>query len=101
LSHLPPDMAAGAELAFSEASNSGDLLGGAQYNSVIRADSTCVDSAAASSAAEGLVSSRECLQLWVLIVPVLLAQLLSNVAIPNGVPMISPSATSPALTSCR
>ena len=52
---LTPDMAAGAELAFSEASDSGKLLNGSTIN-VIRADSTCIDSAAASSAAEGLIS---------------------------------------------
>ena len=52
---LTPAMAASAELAFKEASDSGSLLGG-QKISVERADSTCVDSAAATSAAEGLVS---------------------------------------------
>ena len=44
---LTPDMAASAELAFDEASNSGQLLGGSKIVS-IRADSTCVDSAAAT-----------------------------------------------------
>ena len=39
---LTPDMAASAELAFKEASDSGSLLGGKSI-SVIRADSTCVD----------------------------------------------------------
>ena len=52
---LTPAMAASAELAFNEASDSGSLLGG-QKISVNRADSTCVDSAAATSAAEGLIS---------------------------------------------
>ena len=52
---LTPAMAASAELAFKEASDSGSLLGG-QKISVERADSTCVDSAAATAAAEGLVS---------------------------------------------
>ena len=47
---LTPAMAASAELAFKEASDSGSLLGGAKI-SVIRADSTCVDSAAATAAA--------------------------------------------------
>ena len=40
---LTPAMAASAELAFKEASDSGSLLGG-QKISVERADSTCVDS---------------------------------------------------------
>ena len=52
---LTPDMASGAELAFNEASNSGELLGGSQIT-ILRADSTCVDSAAATSAAEDLLS---------------------------------------------
>jgi len=43
---LTPAMAASAELAFKEASDSGSLLGGKKIE-VIRADSTCVDSAAA------------------------------------------------------
>ena len=59
---LTPAMAASAELAFKEASDSGSLLGG-QKISVERADSTCVDSAAATTAAEGLVSGGV-LQLW-------------------------------------
>ena len=96
---LTPDMAAGAELAFSEASNSGKLLNGSKIN-VIRADSTCIDSAAASSAAEGLISQgvtaimgADCSGVT--------GAILSNVAVPNGVPMISPSATSPGLTTAE
>ena len=96
---LTPDMAAGAELAFSEASSSGKLLNGSNIN-VIRADSTCIDSAAATSAAEGLVSQgvtaimgADCSGVT--------GAILSNVAVPNGVPMISPSATSPGLTTAE
>ena len=96
---LTPDMAAGAELAFSEASDSGNLLNGSTIN-VIRADSTCIDSAAATSAAEGLISQgvtaimgADCSGVT--------GAVLSNVAVPNGVPMISPSATSPALTTAE
>ena len=96
---LTPDMAAGAELAFSEASNSGKLLNGSNIN-VIRADSTCIDSAAATSAAEGLISQgvtaimgADCSGVT--------GAILSNVAVPNGVPMISPSATSPGLTTAE
>ena len=96
---LTPDMAAGATLAFSEASDSGKLLNGSNIN-VIRADSTCIDSAAATSAAEGLVSQgvtaimgADCSGVT--------GAILSNVAVPNGVPMISPSATSPGLTTAE
>ena len=93
---LTPAMAASAELAFKEASDSGSLLGG-KYISVERADSTCVDSAAATTAAEGLVSNG--------VVAIMGADcsgvtgaIATNVAVPNGVVMISPSATSPGLT---
>ena len=96
---LTPDMAAGAELAFNEASNSGEFLNGSKIN-IIRADSTCIDSAAATSAAEGLLSQgvtaimgADCSGVT--------GAVLSNVAVPNGVPMISPSATSPALTTAE
>ena len=94
---LTPAMAASAELAFNEASDSGSLLGGNKIK-VERADSTCVDSAAATSAAEGLVSNG--------VVAIMGADcsgvtgaIASNVAVPNGVVMISPSATSPGLTT--
>ena len=94
---LTPAMAASAELAFKEASDSGSLLGGKKIN-VERADSTCVDSAAATSAAEGLVSGG--------VVAIMGADcsgvtgaIATNVAVPNGVVMISPSATSPGLTT--
>ena len=46
---LTPDMSAGATLAFNEASNSGELLNGSTI-SIVSADSTCIHSAAASSA---------------------------------------------------
>ncbi len=93
---LTPAMAASAELAFKEASDSGSLLGGKKI-SVERADSTCVDSAAATSAAEGLISGG--------VVAIMGADcsgvtgaIATNVAVPNGVVMISPSATSPGLS---
>ena len=96
---LTPAMAASAELAFKEASDSGSLLGGKTI-SVERADSTCVDSAAATSAAEGLVSGG--------VVAIMGADcsgvtgaIATNVAVPNGVVMISPSATSPGLTDLK
>ena len=45
----------GAKLAFLEASNSGNLLDG-ETLTILEADSTCVDSAAATAAAEQLVA---------------------------------------------
>jgi branched-chain amino acid transport system substrate-binding protein len=94
---LTPAMAASAELAFKEASDSGSLLGGETITPV-RADSTCVDSAAAQSAAEGLVSEGVAAIMGADCSGVTGA-IASNVAVPNGVVMISPSATSPGLTT--
>ena len=51
---LTPDMALGAELAISEANESGNFALGAATS--VRADSTCIDSAAATAAAERLVT---------------------------------------------
>ncbi len=94
---LTPAMAASAELAFKEASDSGSLLNGSTITPM-RADSTCVDSAAAQSAAEGLVSQgiaaimgADCSGVT--------GAIATNVAVPKGIVMISPSATSPGLTT--
>ena len=94
---LTPAMAASAELAFKEASDSGSLLGGKKIEPV-RADSTCVDSAAATAAAEGVISQGVAAIMGADCSGVTGA-IASNVAVPNGVVMISPSATSPGLTT--
>ncbi len=96
---LTPAMAASAELAFKEASDSGSLLGGKKI-SVERADSTCVDSAAATTAAEGLVSGGV-LAIMGADCSGVTGAIATNVAVPNGVVMISPSATSPGLTDLK
>ncbi len=94
---LTPAMRDSAKLAFQEASDSGALLGG-ETITVIEGDSTCVDSSAAQSVAESQVSQG--------VVAIMGADcsgvtgaIASNVAVPNGVVMISPSATSPGLTT--
>lgn len=93
---LTPDMAASAELAFEEINASGLFLGGRRIEPV-RGDSTCTDAAAATAAAERLVAGG---------VSALLGAACSgatgavvrNVAVPNGVLTLSPSATSPGLS---
>jgi len=50
---LTPPMASAAEFAINEASDSGVFLGGKKIKAV-RADSTCIDAAAATAAAERL-----------------------------------------------
>ena len=94
---LTPDMAAGAELAMKEASDSGKFLGGEKITPV-RADSTCVDAAAATAAAERLITSEGVVAIMGADCSGVTTAVANNVAIPNGVTIISPSATSPALT---
>ncbi|WP_417245068.1 ABC transporter substrate-binding protein [Celeribacter sp.] len=95
---LTPDMAASAELALKEVSDSGAFLDGSTITPV-RADSTCVDAAAASAAAERLITSDGIVAIMGADCSGVTGAVLSNVAVPNGVVMISPSATSPGLTS--
>ena len=52
---LAPVMAKSAELAIDEVNKSGNFMDGAQLKAV-RADSTCVDAAAAQAAAECLIT---------------------------------------------
>ena len=95
---LTPGMAGGAELAFNEASDSGILLGGKKIVA-IRADSTCVDSAAATAAAERLVTADGVAAIMGADCSGVTTAIINNVGAPNGVVMISPSATSPALST--
>ena len=95
---LTPPMAAGAELAMKEVSDSGALLGGAKVVSV-RADSTCVDAAAAQAATERILSSDKVNAIVGGDCSGVTIAMLKNVAKPNGIVMISPSATSPALST--
>ncbi len=97
---LTSDMAAGAGLAMKEVSDSGKLLGGDTVTAV-RGDSTCIDSAAATSAAERLITSEGVMGIVGADCSGVTGAVLQNVARPNGIVMISPSATSPALTTAE
>ncbi len=97
---LTPAMAAGAEMAMAEVTESGLLLDGKSITAV-RADSTCVDSAAATAAAERLITSDGVKGIMGADCSGVTGAVLSNVAVPNGMVMISPSATSPALTAAE
>ena len=95
---LTPDMAAAAELAMREVSESGALLGG-RVLVPVRADSTCIDSAAATTAAERLITAESVAAIFGADCSGVTIAIANNVAVPNGVVMVSPSATSPALTT--
>ena len=97
---LTPAMAAGAEMAMAEVTESGALMGGMKVTPV-RADSTCVDSAAATAAAERLITSDGVKGIMGADCSGVTGAVLANVAVPNGMVMISPSATSPALSEAE
>lgn len=95
---LVAPMAKGGELAIQEASDSGMFLGGSTVVAV-RGDSTCIDAAAATAAAERLVTSDEVAAINGATCSGATTAVLNNVTVPNGIVMISPSATSPALST--
>jgi len=97
---LTPHMADSAELALNEINASGKFMGGKTLTSV-RADSTCVDAAAASAAAERLITTDGVAAIMGADCSGVTGAILSNVAVPNGIAMVSPSATSPALTTAE
>ena len=97
LESLVPPMVDGAELAFNEANASGELLDGSTIT-LVKGDATCIDSAAAVTAAEQVVAEG--------VVAIFGADcsgvtkaITQNVGMPNGIPNISPAATSPSLTT--
>jgi len=95
---IAPGMGDGAEFAMAEVTESGAFLGGKTVSSV-RADSTCVDAAAATAAAERLITSDGISGLMGADCSGVTGAVLANVALPNGLVMISPSATSPGLST--
>ncbi|MCV3270840.1 ABC transporter substrate-binding protein [Roseobacter sinensis] len=94
---LAGPMAAGAELAMQEATDSGKLLDAATVTPM-RADTGCIDNGLSTSNGERLLADGvhgiiggDCSGVT--------GAILQNVAIPNGMVMISPSATSPGLST--
>ncbi|WP_170439216.1 ABC transporter substrate-binding protein [Ruegeria arenilitoris] len=94
---LAPAMGSGAELAMAEVTESGKLLGGATVTPS-RADTGCIDNGLATSNGERMIADGvagiiggDCSGVT--------GAILQNVAIPNGMVMISPSATSPGLST--
>ncbi|MCB1332305.1 MAG: ABC transporter substrate-binding protein [Roseivivax sp.] len=97
---LTPIMADSAEMAMKEVNDSGKFLDGVML-SPVRADSTCIDAAAATAAAERLVTTDGVVAIMGADCSGVTGAILSNVAVPNGITMISPSATSPALSTAE
>lgn len=100
LESITPMMAQGAELAMKEVTDSGKLLDGSTVTAV-RADSTCIDAAAAQAAAERLVTTDKVAAIVGADCSGVTGAVLANVSVPNGIVQISPSATSPGLTTAE
>lgn len=98
LESITPAMGASGELAMKEVSDSGAFLGGKTVTPV-RADSTCIDAAAATSSAERLLSAEGVAAIFGPDCSGVTTAVVNNVTVPQGVMNISPSATSPALSS--
>ena len=93
---LTSHMAAAAELAMAEVNASGKSA----YNFIpVRGDDTCTDAAAATAAAERAITAEGVKGIIGGDCSGVTRAMLTNVAMPNGIVMISPSATSPALTT--
>lgn len=97
---LTTNMANAAEFAMKEVNDSGKAANGWKFVSV-RADSTCVDSAAATTAGERLVTAEGVKGIMGADCSGVTGAVLQNVARPNGIVMVSPSATSPALSTAE
>jgi len=95
---LVAQMAPAAEAAIAEVSASGKLLDGITVVAV-RADTTCVDAAAATAAIERLITADKVAGVVGGDCSGVTTAALTNVALPNGMVMVSPSATSPALST--
>lgn len=94
------EMGPAADMAIAEVNAAGGILGGKMVEAV-RADSTCVDSAAATAAAERLITSDKVAGIVGADCSGVTTAVLTNVAMANGMVMISPSATSPALSTVK
>ncbi len=97
---LTPGMAASAEMAVKEINDSGKFMAGSTIT-LVRGDSTCTDAAAATAAAERLITTEGVKGLVGGDCSGVTGAVLQNVARPNGIVMVSPSATSPALTTAE
>ena len=100
LESMAPPMQRGVELAVQEVNDSGLLLDGSTVT-VAQGDSTCIDAAAATATVERLITAEGVKGIIGGMCSGETIASLEKVAMPNGVVMISPSATSPALSDMQ
>ena len=87
-------MAEGARLAIAQVNESGNFLDGQTVDSV-QGDTGCIDASLAVASAERLITSDGVKGIIGGMCSGVTGAVLQNAAIPNGVVMVSPSATSP------
>lgn len=98
LESLAGPIAGGAEMALAEINEAGGILDGKMIEG-IRGDGTCADAAAATAAAERLVTSDGVAAIFGAMCSGTTGAILTNVSMPNGILQISASATSPGLST--
>jgi len=98
LESIAPDMDAAVKMAAKEATDSGLLLDGSTVTT-ITADTGCVDANLSVASAERLITADNVDGIVGGMCSGETSAALLNVAVPNGMVMISPSATSPGLST--
>ncbi len=98
LESLAPAMNNGAQMAIAEVAKSKSLLGGSNVVAVT-GDSTCADTAAAVATGERLVTADNVNAIVGAMCSGATQAVLEGVAMPNGIVMISGSATAPVLST--
>lgn len=95
LESLTPPIYAGAKLAIDQVNAQGGSI------ELLKGDSTCADATAASNVADRMINSEK---VTAIVGPMCSGATIAaanNAAVPGGALLISPSATSPALTSLK
>lgn len=98
LETLVPSIHGGAKLAVAQINEQGGILDGRNLI-LLQGDTTCADTTAASAAADRMVNTEN---VTALVGPLCSGETIAaanTAAIPGGVVLISPSATTPALTN--
>lgn len=96
LEALAPPIGAGAELAYTHVNEQGGIVGGTI--TPVTGDSTCADATAAANAADRLINTDGVIGIMGAMCSGATISAANSAGIPAGVVMISPSATSPAVT---
>jgi len=96
---LTPPIYEGAKLAIAHVNVQGGLFSGGEIIIMPSADTTCVDASAASNGADRLVNTEGVIGIIGALCSGSTIAAANNVAVPAGVPMVSPASTSPALTT--